>query len=290
MTCCTPSSPRKVNVEALPLPPSDGRDDAAVATLPGGTFVMGDNSDWSYPDDDEGPTREIHVNPLTLDVHAVSNERFEVFVGATGHTTDAEAHGWSFVFGGLLHDDFPDTRGVAAAPWWREVEGADWRHPEGPHSDTTTRADHPVIHVSARDAAAFAAWAGKRLPTEPEWEYAARAGASTTFPWGEELEPGGEHRANVWQGTFPVADTGADGYVGTCPVDAFPASAFGTHNMIGNVWEWTASLWDSERVLKGGSYLCHASYCRRYRPAARSRASLDSSMGNTGFRCAGDAT
>lgn len=290
MTCCTPSPPNRGAVEAVTSPTAAGRDVALVTPLPGGTFVMGENSSWSYPADGESPTREVQVEAFTLDVHAVSNERFETFVGATGHTTDAEDHGWSFVFGGLLPDDFPYTRGVAASPWWREVHDADWRHPEGPHSDLTARADHPVVHVSSRDAAAFAAWAGKRLPTEPEWEYAARAGTSTTFPWGEELEPDGEHHANVWQGTFPTANTAADGYVSTCPVDAFPASAFGTHNMIGNVWEWTASLWGGERVLKGGSYLCHASYCRRYRPAARSRASLDSSMGNTGFRCAGDAT
>lgn len=261
-----------------------------MVRLPGGTFVMGDESPWSYPDDHEGPTREVHVDAMILDAHAVSNERFATFVDDTAHVTDAEQHGCSFVFGGFLPHDFPETRGVAAAPWWREVPGADWRHPEGPQSDLAARDDHPVVHVSARDAAAFATWAGKRLPSENEWEYAARAGSSTTFPWGDELEPDGEHLANVWQGTFPGSNTAADGYSGTCPVTAFPASAFGTHNMIGNVWEWTASAWGTERVLKGGSYLCHASYCRRYRPAARSRASLDSSMGNVGFRCAGDLT
>jgi formylglycine-generating enzyme len=289
MTCCTPSQPSRAGASTPAPVSSSGHDDAPVVTLPGGTFVMGDDSDWSYPEDGEGPAREAQVGAFTLDAHAVSNERFAAFVEATGHVTDAETLGWSFVFGGLLPDDFPDTRGVAAAPWWRQVHGAYWRHPEGPHSDVAARANHPVVHISARDAGAFAAWAGKRLPTEAEWEYAARAGASTTFPWGEELEPGGEHRANVFQGTFPAANSAADGYAGTCPVDAFPASAFGTHNMIGNVWEWTASPWGPDQVLKGGSYLCHASYCRRYRPAARSRASLDSSMGNTGFRCAGDA-
>jgi sulfatase modifying factor 1 len=257
--------------------------------LPAASFVMGDDGPWSYPEDGEAPTRLVHVAALSLDACAVSNERFAVFVEQTGYVTDAETYGWSFVFAGLLPDDFADTRGVAAAPWWRQVHGASWRHPEGPHSDITSRLDHPVVQVSARDAAAFAAWAGKRLPTEAEWEYAARAGSTTTFPWGEELVPGGEHRANVWQGEFPNRNTCEDGYAGTCPADAFPPSAFGTHNMIGNVWEWTADSWDAGRVLKGGSYLCHESYCRRYRPAARSSASADSSMGNTGFRCAGAA-
>jgi formylglycine-generating enzyme required for sulfatase activity len=257
-----------------------------VVSLPAATFVMGDDSEWSYPEDGEGPTRLVHVDALALDACAVSNERFGVFVEQTGHVTDAETYGWSFVFAGLLPDDFADTRGVEAAPWWRQVHGASWRHPEGPHSDIASRLDHPVVQVSARDAAAFAAWAGKRLPTEAEWEYAARAGSVTTFPWGDELEPGGEHLANVWQGEFPSRNTCEDGYAGTCPVDAFPPSAFGTHNMIGNVWEWTADGWGDGRVLKGGSYLCHASYCRRYRPAARSSASADSSLGNTGFRCA----
>jgi formylglycine-generating enzyme required for sulfatase activity len=270
--------------------PATGVDAAITVDLPGGTFTMGDDGPWSYPEDGEGPARRVDVAPFALDAHAVSNRRFAAFVAATGHVTDAERYGWSFVFGGLLPDEFPDTRGVQDAPWWRQVVGSDWRHPEGPHSDLAGREDHPVVHVSQRDAAAFAVWAGRRLPTEAEWEYAARAGSTTTFPWGEELEPGGQHMANVWQGEFPVRNTCADGYYGTCPVDAFPPSSWGLHNMIGNVWEWTA---DAEpgtagfRLLKGGSYLCHASYCRRYRPAARSRAAEDSSMGNTGFRCAG---
>jgi formylglycine-generating enzyme required for sulfatase activity len=257
-----------------------------MVALPAAEFPMGDDSPWSYPEDGEGPRRRVAVEAFELDVCAVSNERFAAFVDATGHVTDAERFGWSFVFAGLLPDDFEPTRGVEAAPWWRQVPGACWRHPEGPHSAVTDRLDHPVVHVSARDAAAFATWAGKRLPTEAEWEYAAGAGSTTTFPWGEELQPGGEHRANVWQGEFPNLNTCEDGFAGTCPVDAFPASAFGTHNMIGNVWEWTSGTWSGGRILKGGSYLCHASYCRRYRPAARSKASADSSMGNTGFRCA----
>lgn len=265
-----------------------GIDNSLMTALPGGEFRMGDDSPWSYPADGEGPARTATVGPFALDVHAVSNHRFATFVDSTGYLTDAEQLGWSFVFAGLLPDDFEPTRGVQSAPWWRQVIGANWRCPEGPQSDLDTRRDHPVVQVSGNDAAAFAAWAGKRLPTEREWEYAARAGSTTTFPWGEQLEQDGIQHANVWQGEFPGGYTGDDGWCGTCPVGAFPANAFGLHNLIGNVWEWTAdaSVQPGERVLKGGSYLCHASYCRRYRPAARIRASLDSSMGNTGFRCA----
>jgi sulfatase modifying factor 1 len=249
---------------------------------------MGEDSPWSYPGDGEGPARSMSVGPFALDTEAVSNDRFAAFIDGTGYVTDAEDYGWSFVFGGLLPQDFDDTRGVEGAPWWRQVMGATWRHPEGPHSDLEGRGNHPVVQISAQDAQAFATWAGKRLPTEPEWEYAARAGSTTTFPWGEQLEPDGQYLANTWHGEFPTSNTLEDGWYATCPVDAFPVSAFGLHNMIGNVWEWTSSASSGGQVLKGGSYLCHASYCRRYRPAARSSAAPDSSMGNTGFRCAQD--
>lgn len=280
MTCCTPSQPGGGLPAQLPGV-AGGVDGTPAATLPSGTFLMGEESDWSYPEDGEGPVRPVEVAAFSLDVHAVSNERYAQFVEDAGYVTDAERYGWSFVFGGLLPDDFPPTRAVAAAPWWRQVPGATWRRPEGPQSDLTGRLDHPVVQVSARDAEAFAAWAGKRLPTESEWEYACRAGTTTTFPWGEELEPDGERLANVWQGEFPTSPTR-----GTCAVDAFPPNRFGLLNTIGNVWEWTSSTGLDGRLLKGGSYLCHASYCRRYRPAARSQAAVDSSMGNVGFRCA----
>jgi sulfatase modifying factor 1 len=257
---------------------------------------MGDVGPLSYPGDGEGPVRTVNVEAFAMDPLAVMNREFAEFVGSTDYVTDAERHGWSFVFAGLLPDDFPDTRGVAAAPWWREVHGASWSHPEGPDSDLANRPDHPVVHVSWHDARAFATWRGQRLPSEAEWEYAARAGSSTTFPWGSELEPGGQHMANVWQGSFPDHNTVDDGWYGTCPVDAFDPNAFGLSNLIGNVWEWTVDYFDrsldpgldatAPRVLKGGSFLCHASYCHRYRPAARSAAAPDSSASNVGFRCA----
>jgi sulfatase modifying factor 1 len=276
--------------------------------LDGGEFLMGSVDPFAYPNDGEGPIRRVRVDPFAIDACAVSNAEFARFVEATRHVTEAERFGWSFVFGGLLPDDFPPTRGAAAAPWWRQVEGADWRRPEGPGSDLETRANHPVVHVSWNDAQAYCAWAGVRLPTEAEWEYAARGGLEgKAFPWGDELEPGGEHRMNVWQGTFPHENSLEDGYLGTCPVDAFSANGIGLHNMTGNVWEWCSDWFSVDfhtregrtnpqgpprgerRSTRGGSYLCHASYCRRYRVAARSSLTPDSTTGNTGFRGARDA-
>ena len=278
-----------------------------MVDLPGGTFRMGTADRWTYSEDGEGPVHDVKLSPFTIDATAVTNERFAEFVDATGYRTDAERFEWAFVFGGLLPDDFEETRGVAAAPWWREVYGADWAHPEGPHSNVDDRDDHPVVQVSWRDASAYCAWAGKRLPTEAEWEYAARGGLDgAVFPWGDDLEPGGVHRMNVWQGTFPTENTLADGFLGTAPVDAFAPNAFGLYNMTGNVWEWCADWYDpgfyarspgenptgpeqgTHRVMRGGSYLCHASYCRRYRVGARSGNGPDASVGNLGFRCVSD--
>lgn len=272
--------------------PAGARPD--VVALPGGEFLMGAEGPLSYPEDGEGPVRAVTVAAFGIDRCAVTTGEFATFVDTTGYRTDAERLGFSFVFAGLLPDDFPPTRGVAAAPWWREVRGASWAFPEGPAGDASDRLSHPVVHVSWNDARAYAAWCGGRLPTESEWEYAARGGSSATFPWGEELEPGGVHMANVWQGSFPDANTCDDGWYGTCPVDAFPANGFGLHNVIGNVWEWTLDTFDrapsvvdasTSRAMKGGSFMCHASYCARYRPAARIAAAPDSSASNVGFRC-----
>jgi formylglycine-generating enzyme len=264
-----------------------------TVSIDGGTFLMGSEDRFAYPDDGEGPVREVTVSPFSVEVCAVSNTQFGQFVEDTGCVTDAERFGWSFVFAGLLPDDFPPTHGVAAAPWWRQVEGSSWRKPEGPQSDLDGRMDHPVVHVSWNDAQAYCAWAGKRLPTEAEWEYAARGGLEgSVFPWGDELEPGGEHRMNVWQGLFPSENTVADGYYGTCPVDEFPPNGHGLYNVTGNVWEWCADRYSPDlpnRSTRGGSYLCHHSYCLRYRVAARNSMEPDSSTGNTGFRCVGRA-
>jgi sulfatase modifying factor 1 len=278
-----------------------------MVRLEGGRFLMGTSDDDGYPADGEGPVHEVRLRPFWMDRTAVTNARFREFVEQTGHATAAASFGWSFVFGGLLPDEFPDTAGVAAAPWWRQVFGADWAHPEGPDSDVEGRDDHPVVHVSWDDAQAFCAWAGVRLPTEAEWEYGSRGGlVQQRFPWGDELEPAGAHRMNVWQGTFPAENTLADGWYGTAPVDTYPPNGYGLHNMTGNVWEWCSDWFDAgyyastpvenplgpsagtHRVMRGGSYLCHESYCNRYRVAARSGNTPDASTGNLGFRCVRD--
>jgi len=276
--------------------------------LEAGSFRMGNPRGDGYPSDGETPVHAVTVGEHWIDVHAVSNDRFAEFVDATGHVSEAERFGTAFVFAGLLPDDFPPTQGVVGAEWWRLVEGADWRHPDGPQSDLEGRGDHPVVQVSWNDAQAYCAWAGRRLPTEAEWERAARGGVEgAAFPWGDELEPGGEHRMNVWQGQFPTARQPDDGWYGTAPVDAFTANGFGLHNTTGNVWElchdWFAPdayvtqpgtdpkgpSTGQQRVMRGGSYLCHASYCRRYRVDARSSTTPDSASGNVGFRTVRDA-
>jgi sulfatase modifying factor 1 len=279
-----------------------------MVRLPGGEFRMGDDSGEGYPVDGEGPVRRVRIDPFWIDARVVSNTEFARFIVATDYVTEAERFGWSFVFAGLLPDGSPPTPAAAVAPWWRQVIGADWRHPEGLSSSIDDRADHPVVHVSWRDAAVYCQWAGKRLPTEAEWEYAARGGLEgRRYPWGDQLRPGGEHLMNVWQGRFPSRNTGEDGFIGAAPVDAFPPNGYGLYNTTGNVWEWCADwfsptfhidgprdnpvgpLGGEAKVIRGGSYLCHRSYCFRYRVAARSANSSDTSAGNVGFRCVRNA-
>ena len=265
---------------------------------------MGSDSDEGEPSDGEGPSRPVTLSPFLIDAVAVSNARFAEFVADTAYVTRAERQGWSFVFAGLLPDDFPPTRAVAETPWWREVHGASWHAPEGPGSTLEGREDHPVVHVSWHDAMAFCAWAGGRLPTEAEWEFSARGGLEgARFPWGDDLEPGGLHRMNVWQGHFPRSNAIADGYYGTAPVDAFGPNGYGLYNTCGNTWEWCADWFSphhsseplsdpagpvtgAERVIRGGSYLCHESYCNRYRVSARSSNTPASTTGHMGFRLA----
>ncbi|WP_336022670.1 formylglycine-generating enzyme family protein [Halobellus salinisoli] len=288
---------------------------AGMIHLDGDTFRMGTDSGEGFPQDGEGPTREVTVDQFYISKYAVMNAEFLEFVQETGYTTDAEKFGWSFVF----EDFVPRTdydriiQNIAAAPWWVAVEGANWLRPNGPSTsilDDRELLKHPVTHVSWNDAIAYAEWAGKRLPTEAEWEYAARGGREgRRFPWGDELEPDGEHRCNVWQGDFPEHNTGDDGYERTAPVNAFESNDFGLYNVSGNVWEWcndwfsptyhrtdgydhenpTGPSTGDERVMRGGSYLCHQSWCNRYRLAARSKNTADSSTGNIGFRCVVDA-
>lgn len=289
-------------------PPED------LVRIPAGAFAMGSESTEVFPADGEGPVRGVDVAEFRIAATTVTNRQFAAFVDATGHRTEAEQFGWSFVFAGLLH---PDARQhviegtVPGAGWWLGVERTDWRYPHGPGSTWQEVADHPVVHVSWNDAAAYTRWSGSRLPTEAEWEKAARGGLDrATYAWGDELLPGGEHRSNIWQGTFPTQNARDDGWFGTAPVDSFAPNGYGLYNTAGNVWEWTADWfsprWHAEdrpetrtnprgprfgqaRVVKGGSYLCHHSYCNRYRVAARTQTTPDSSLGHTGFRVAGDA-
>jgi formylglycine-generating enzyme required for sulfatase activity len=261
-----------------------------MVLIPGGTFLMGTDDADGYPEDREGPVREAKLDPFWIDRCAVTNDEFAAFVDATGHRTTAESYGWSFVFYALLTPESASSAfgEVPAAPWWRAVRGADWRHPQGPGSDLTGRGDHPVVHVSWHDAMAYCAWAQATLPSEAQWERAARGGLEQKrYPWGDELLPDRRWRCNIWQGEFPLRNTSEDGYLGTAPVRSYEPNGFGLFQMVGNVWEWCTDAWSAEaKAMRGGSYLCHESYCYRYRVAARTSNTPESSAGNVGFRCA----
>lgn len=272
-----------------------------MVRINGGTFLMGTDDEEGFQGDREGPVREQYVKPFLMDSYTVTNEEFARFVEETGYITEAERFDWSFVFFRFIARDIQvEVRQVAATPWWFAVEQAYWHQPEGPGSSIKDRMDHPVIHVSWNDALVFAKWAGKRLPSESEWEFAARGGlVQQKYPWGDELTPNGEHYCNIWQGAFPNTNTMEDGYIGTAPAVSFPRNGFGLYNMAGNVWEWCSDPFAQQmteespqenirRAMRGGSYLCHESYCNRYRVAARTANTMDSSAGNIGFRCAAD--
>jgi formylglycine-generating enzyme len=269
-------------------------------------FLMGSEDADTVPADGEGPVRPVLLDSFYLDRDPVTNERFAAFIRSTGYQTEAEKFGWSFVFRNHLTPDWNGEHPPNLS-WWCKVKGAHWAHPEGLDSTLTGRENHPVVHVSWHDASAYAAWAGKRLPTEAEWEFAARGGLEQMrFPWGNELTPGGRHLCNVWQGDFPDHDTAEDGYSGPAPVDAYPPNGFGLNSITGNVWEWCADWFSADyhryatrrnpvgpaegasKVMRGGSYLCHASYCNRYRNSARSSNTPNSTTTNIGFRCARD--
>ncbi len=295
--CCTPgractgSAGHSANLELLPLPTvRTAPPPHPMVELPGGTFRMGDAFGEGYPADREGPVREVTIAPFAIDATAVTNARFARFVTATGHRTDAERFGSSFVFHLLLHPaaERHVLGRVPQAPWWLGVTGASWHTPEGPGSDLEGRADHPVVHISHDDARAYCAWAGVRLPTEAEWEYAARGGLDgARYPWGDDLTPGGREMCNIWTGDFPHRSERPGGRTGTVPVTAYAPNGHGLYNTSGNVWEWCADAFGpGERVIRGGSYLCHSSYCNRYRVAARSHNTPDSSTGHGGFRTA----
>ncbi|MDF7806696.1 formylglycine-generating enzyme family protein [Pontiellaceae bacterium B12219] len=314
-SCCTPGKKRcgcDTSREGKPFERiSTGSTDRMVR-LEGGTFLMGTDDAIGYPDDGEGPVRAVNLNPFYMDQYTVSNADFAKFTEATGYETDAEKFGYSYVFHLLLSPSQKRTldllgRTVVGLEWWYHVEGANWAHPFGPESDFQGLENHPVTHVSYRDALAYCEWAGKRLPTEAEMEYAARGGlVGKRYVWGDELLPNGRHQCNIFQGKFPEYNAAEDGFIGTAPVDAFEPNGYGLYNMAGNVWEWVFDWWSTDfhltgprenpvgpatgdrRVNRGGSYLCHDSYCNRYRVAARTSNTPDSSTGNLGFRCALD--
>ena len=273
--------------------------------IPAGSFAMGDAQGDGKPADGEGPVHTVELDAFSIDATSVTTDAFARFVEATGYRTEAESFGFSAVFHLAVAADKSDVMGPAdGTPWWYGVRGADWAHPAGPGSGLDGTGDHPVVHVSWNDARAYCRWAGRRLPTEAEWERASRGGReSQRYPWGDELLDGERGwRCNIWQGRFPTRNTRADGWLTTAPVRSYQPNDFGLWQSVGNVWEWCADWYSpryyassprrdprgprngDQRVLRGGSYLCHDSYCNRYRNAARSQNTPDSSMGNAGFR------
>ena len=309
--CCVPSIERAVQLAASRVASAERLRAASGSTegmikLDGGRFLMGTETKEGFPADGEGPIREVTVDAFYMDTYPVTNRQFAEFTRLANFKTEAERFDWSFVF----HKHIPpelveDTvRGVS---WWCKVRGAYWRRPEGPGSNVDSRAEYPVTHVSWNDATEYCRWAGKRLPTEAEWEFAARGGLEQkTYPWGDELTPGGRHLCNIWQGEFPNIDTAEDGYSAPAPVNTYPPNGYGFYTITGNAWEWCSDwfhpayhvtatrknpvgpLDGAAKVMKGGSYLCHKSYCNRYRVAARTSNTPDSSTTNISFRCVRD--
>jgi formylglycine-generating enzyme required for sulfatase activity len=309
-------------------PPTEApaRDD--MVPIAGGTFRMG--SDKHYPE--EAPVHRVSVDAFWIDKHPVTNRQFREFVRSTGHVTTAEIVPDPKDYPGALPHMLYAGSLVFMPPdqpvnlkdwsqWWTFLKGADWRHPYGPKSNINGLDSHPVVHVSFADAQAYARWASKELPTEAEWEFAARGGLDQVeFAWGQVFAPGGKHRANTWQGEFPRQNLAADGFERTSPVNSFLPNGYGVYDMIGNVWEWTTDWYAPKhpadekkaccvpenprgaredesfdpcqpgvriprKVLKGGSHLCAPNYCRRYRPAARHAQQVDTSTSHVGFRC-----
>jgi sulfatase modifying factor 1 len=281
-----------------------------MITIPEGIYKIGTNQADGFPIDKEGPQVILEHSAFEIDATTVTNRAFASFIEATGYVTEAEKFGWSFVFHYFLSEETKrKSRLVPNMGWWYAVEGADWRHPEGADSSIEDREEHPVVQVSRNDAVVYCQWAGKRLPTEAEWEIAAKGGTDfEKYYWGTELLENNTYHCNIWQGNFPYANTLEDGFANTAPAKWYESNAYGLYQPIGNVWEWCSNparidlaefqknssqdFWeqwqgvdDNLYATRGGSFLCHQSYCKRYRIAARNGNTAQSAANNLGFRC-----
>lgn len=312
--CCSPTSanivpfehskePKLTQATRLNTRPRRAPQDEFV-DIPAGSFIMGDHFVEGYPEDGELPLHEVTLDSFRISTTTVTNQQFESFVQQTGYKTTAEQYGVSAVFFAAFQGSASAIiQHVKGAPWWLAVRGASWCRPNGPDSSIANKLDHPVVHVSWEDAVAYCTWAGTRLPTEAEWEYAARGGLKRKrYAWGDELIFNGNWNCNIWQGKFPHENTAEDGYLTTAPGKSYRPNGYGLWQVAGNVWEWcsdwfadgyysrsettnpTGPDYGKQRVMRGGSYLCHDSYCNRYRVSARNSNTPDSSSGNVGFR------
>lgn len=336
LLCCSniPSRFSSGNITGVDSLNSSTADLSGMVLIKGARFWMGGDSIWGRPD--EFPRHHVEVSSFYIDIQEVTNKQFKAFVDATGYITTAEKKpDWEqlklqvqpgtpkpsddmLVAASLVF--IPPDRAVPldnASAWWAWVPGANWKHPEGPVSNLTGKDDYPVVHVSWEDAMAYCRWAGKRLPTEAEWEFAARGGQlDAIYPWGNELITKGKKKANAWDGKFPNKNTGLDGYVGAAPVRQFAANPYGLYDMAGNVWEWVSDWYTADyyqecmskgvvknpqgpaksldpdepygqkKVTRGGSFLCNDQYCSGFRIGARMKTSWDTGLNHTGFRCA----
>ena len=318
-TCCTPQKTPSSDccsgegsfIAGIGKQAPDFGSKEGMVRIEAGSFRMGTDSDEAWEADGEMPPRDVDLDAYWISRCCVTNREFGAFIEDTGYVTEADRFGWSYVFHILLPKATLKRlkpQNVQGLEWWYGVEGANWRKPEGPGSNIKKRMDYPVVHVSWNDAQAYCEWKGQRLPSEAEWERAARGGLDQKlYAWGDELTPEGKHRCNIWQGRFPVENTADDGHIGPAPARSYRANGFGMYNVAGNVWEWCADWFTAgqsesrngrnpqgpdsgdRKTMKGGSYLCHNSYCNRYRVAARTANTPDTSTGNMGFRTASDA-
>jgi len=305
-SCCAPARDGPATTAPALTPGSSDPGRARAILIPGGTALVGTNRP-GLPMDGESPLCTKRLTPYRIDATTVTNARFARFVAETGYVTEAERFGNSFVFRSFLPKDAPPTQGVIGTDWWRMVDGANWRLPHGPLVPEAYHDDHPVVQISWTDATAFATWAGGRLPTEAEWEHAARGGqGDVRFPWGDtDPDDTAFLPCNIWQGRFPHHNTAADGFIATAPARSYAPNGYGLYNMVGNVWEWTSEPFRVKslkkatqaahrgkagyKLQKGGSFLCHISYCYRYRIAARHGNALDTATPHQGLRLAYEA-